>query len=203
MINSGLVNYFKEGIVNGNSVESLKTALIDAKWNEGDINDSLNVALDNKAKPLPTIPIVSNYSGTSVSLGKKERPIGVSILAVIIWINSGFFALFALLSLFLFSVLASFIGGFGGEGGDVWILSIVSFVVLGLFSVFGYFYGKGFWEGRNEWRIFYLVMGGLAILMGISGLFTSPGSSVFQLVIAGFLFWYIGFKKNVVEFFKK
>ena len=59
MINNDLVNYFKEGIENKHSSESLTESLLKAGWAKNDIDDSLLEVLNNKAKPLPTIPNIS------------------------------------------------------------------------------------------------------------------------------------------------
>lgn len=199
MINQVIVKYFKEGINNNNSVNSLKSALLKAGWNKIDIEDSANVALVNKEKRLPIAPSAS-APVSSASLGRKERPIGVSILAVLAWINAGMLVLFALFALFFFSVLSSFIGGFGG---GLFIFSMIGFILFGLMALLGFFFGRGLWRGKNGWRIFYLVILGLSTVLVIINLFAPEGSGFFNLILIGFLIWYMGFKKNVVEFFKK
>jgi len=203
MINKELVKYFNKGLNLGHSENVLKKELLNSGWNEVDINDSFSSVSKNTINKVPTIPNFPNSTNSNNSNMKKERPTGVSILAVLIWINAGVFALFAILSLFLSSLFVSLIGNLGSGSENVWILSIIFFISFLLFSLFLFFYGKGLWRGKNGWRIFYLILASLGVLMGISGLFSSFGFGLFQLIISGFLFWYLGFKKNVVEFFKK
>jgi len=42
MVNSVLVDYFKEGLAKGNSVQILRKTLIDAGWPEVEVNGAAN-----------------------------------------------------------------------------------------------------------------------------------------------------------------
>jgi hypothetical protein len=117
----------------------------------------------------------------------SQRPIGVSIIAVLNWIGggllllAGLFALIAGGSAGLFSRAG--LGGLGGLGGG--ILVVIMIIVL-FFAGLAIWVGIGLWRMQSWAHITAIVLYGLNILSGLAGLGNRAGngSSLCTLVLA-------------------
>lgn len=132
----------------------------------------------------------------------SERPIGVSILAILGYIGAACTLLMGLAMIFFSAALASLVTNLPGFETAFGIIGAALFIVLGIIflplAVLDYFIARGLWNGKNWARILLLIFAGLGVLQGIIGL---PRGLV-GLVIDAFIVWYIGFNKPVVAYFK-
>jgi hypothetical protein len=133
--------------------------------------------------------------------GVNKRHWGISVLSILVWINS-FFALFAGLFLVFGSVaVGPIIEKWAPE--YIWLTNagIAALIFLGIFfiacSVLNFFIGKGLWIGQNWARIFILVITGLGALISLLSL------EIGGIIINGVIIWYLGFYKPTVNWFKK
>jgi len=138
-----------------------------------------------------------------VSPVQKQVPVGVKIISVIYYIGSVFGIIFGI----LFLVGAKAIGeleipvvGFLGAG-----LFIVGGIILIIFSIIGFFVGRGLWKGQNWARIVAIIFSILGILFIVIGMAQGQSqtgnivSLIVDVVIAGYLI----FSKKVKLAFSK
>lgn len=130
----------------------------------------------------------------------KNRPVGVTILAVLAYIGAAFTLIGGLALLFGSAALSAFIATWVPKAALFATAGTALFIFLGLimiaFAVLDYFIGKGLWNGQNWARIVVLV---LAVLSFISSIFPF---NIVGLVIDGVIIWYLGFNKEAVKYFK-
>ena len=137
-----------------------------------------------------------------------ERPLGVSILAVlsiiggiieifggiVMWAMGGFFLMF----------LQGEAGNMTGmEGAPLamlgflqGLLAVISIVVI-IFGIIGIIIGLGLWNGKEWARILTIVFSALGILWGI---LTLP-VGIISIIIGVIVIWYLT-RPHVVNFFK-
>jgi len=133
------------------------------------------------------------------SLGNKQIPIGVKVLAIIYYMFS---------VLLLGSAVYYFIFGSMFLGGGILGMLIMS---LGYFvaalaigaGVLNFFIGRGLWNGKNWARIFVLVISWLAVIASFFSLFSGNFTSLIILIIYGVIIWYMQFRKEVKDYFTK
>ena len=68
MVNEQLVNYFKEGVEKGTSLEVLKINLINEGWPEVDVRDAMKEISGNQ-EPAP------GKQNVSLNFSKRKRPV--------------------------------------------------------------------------------------------------------------------------------
>ncbi len=139
-----------------------------------------------------------------------ERPVGVTILAVLEFISAGFFILLGLLLLVGGGVLGALGGGGEASGymAAVAAMGAVAGVVVLILSVIPLAIGIGLWKLRNWARIVAIVFSGLGVLsnlLGVIGGVTagemfSLSSSVIGLGINILVLWYM-FQPHVKQAF--
>lgn len=117
-----------------------------------------------------------------------ERPIGVTILAILAWLGA-VMTLFQ--SLFLGSLLSQ-IPGAGGLGAGSMIFSIIIAALMA-------FVGYGTWKGQNWARIVGLIGSILGMLSSLPMLLILVG--IIPLAINGLIFWYLGFNEEAKRYF--
>jgi hypothetical protein len=116
-----------------------------------------------------------------------QRPVGVSIIAVLNWIGAGLLLLLGIFALIAGSSAGLFsragLGGLGGLGGGV--LVVVMLIVL-LFAGLGIWVGIGLWRLQSWAHITQIILTGLNILSGLGNLGSrsNAGSGLCTLVFS-------------------
>jgi len=141
-----------------------------------------------------------------------ERPVGVTVIAVLDFIGAGFLVLAALAMMLLGGVMAARmangmpLGMLGGAG-----LAVVAVFCLG-FAVLGVVIGVGLLKLQNWARVVTIVLTGLGALFAVLGLLggvMSPGMmfggglivrQIVTLAIDGWILWYM-FQPHVKQAF--
>ncbi len=130
-----------------------------------------------------------------------ERPVGVTVLAVLEFISAGFLILLGLLLIVGMSVLGA-MGG-GGEGSGVMAvlgtLGAVAGVVVMILSVIPLAVGIGLWKLKNWARIVVIVFSILGLVSNLFGVIggvstgemVSLSSGVIGLGINILVIWYM------------
>lgn len=128
----------------------------------------------------------------------RERPTGVSILAVLCWVGAGGSLLVAFYALILATLLSAFTLFFLTP----MLLGMGLVVALGAVAVAGLLLatGVGLWRGRAWGWVLGLVVAGLLALAGIGTLASRDGSGLVQLAFAGAVGWYL-FQPGVKQWF--
>jgi len=112
--------------------------------------------------------------------GTRERPFGVTLLAVL-YILEG---IFVLLIPVLFSlVLSSFLGEMGGflDFSDLAAVSITCWLFFGIIALLYFLIAFGLLAGKGWARI-------IAIIFAIIGLFNIPIGTIISIIILIYLF---------------
>ena len=126
-------------------------------------------------------------------MAKNERPIGVTILAVLAWIGAVFAVISGITLAFNGSIM-----GFGGYGfGMMSGFGMASGIIEIVFGVFAFFVGKGLWDGENWARVTALVLCALGIIASLRSLI----SSIVPIIINGVIIWYLGFNAEAKRYF--
>lgn len=143
--------------------------------------------------------VVNKKIGKTINKS-KERHWGISVLAILAYLNA---VCTLILGLFLIAgsaVVESLITKFAPDYAWATNLGIAGLIFFGLvlfgFAVLDFFIGKGLWKGQNWARIITLV---LIILVGISALFSFD---IFGIIVCALVIWYLGFFKPAVDYFK-
>lgn len=142
-----------------------------------------------------------------------DRPLGVTILAVLNFIG----AVLLVIGGLLFMLGMGMAGAAAGRGGEVggmagmgflMALGAVAGVIFIVFGVIGGAIGIGLWKLKNWARIVTIVLTAISLLMGLAGLAMSLVSFdvfrlVFQLIFIGiyaWILWYM-FQPHVKDAF--
>ncbi len=135
----------------------------------------------------------------SKKVSVSQRPIGVTILAVLAYIGAAFSLLGGIAMLFGSALIGPFLAkmpdysAMASWGG-------IAFILFGLFliacAVLNFFVGKGLWKGKNWARILVLIFSSLSALSSLMSF------DLVGLVISGLIIWYLGFNKKVIPYFK-
>ncbi|HYF65067.1 MAG TPA: hypothetical protein VD886_19735 [Herpetosiphonaceae bacterium] len=101
----------------------------------------------------------------------SQRPVGVSIIAVLNWIGSGLLIVGAMILLIAGGSVGAFnrgaFGGLGSVGGGFFVAVVL---IIFLFAGLGIWIGIGLWRMRPWAHITSIVLYGLSILSGLAGL---------------------------------
>ncbi len=139
-----------------------------------------------------------------------DRPIGVTILAVLEFIGAGFLILLGLLLLVGMSMLGSM--GRGGEGGAflgvLGALGAMAGVVVIVFAALPLAIGIGLWKLKNWARILVIIFAALGaagntvrVIWGLSsGDIVNAVGGIIGLGIQGLILWYM-FQPHVKQAF--
>lgn len=130
----------------------------------------------------------------------KTRHWGISVLAILAYIEAVFTALIGIAFIVGSAAVSSILLKMAPEYSWLTGAGIATFILLGLaflvFAVIDYLIGKGLWDGKNWSRILLL------ILIGISGIGALFSFQVISFIICAVIFWYLGFYKEAVDYFK-
>ena len=210
MVDQRLVNYFKEGISKGYSIESLKKQLIDSGQIEFDVEEaagSINskkeipklddfkvagIPRANETPKLGSLEVKGNVSG--------KRPGGVAVVSILHWLIALGLVASGVIAYISFETLALVLGSFGDS---LQSLSLILFLVFLIFSLLPLFTGIGIWKGRNGWRVVALVFGILFLLLAIFSLVSAGVQGILGLLIPGYIVGYLFFSKKGKAWFKK
>ncbi len=147
MADQRLVDYIKENLARGYSVDYLMQLLIDQGWDIGELNEAVSTAHGHDPAPprppeAPHPPAASKPATQNIqpAQGIPRRPAGVTIISLFGFLGSAaMLALGALMIIFggIVSALpgAELLNATGGEGSPG--LSVISFA----FGLFGIWYG--------------------------------------------------------------
>jgi hypothetical protein len=135
---------------------------------------------------------------SSVSRG---RHVGISILAVLAWINSFFTVIFGIAMLVGSAFLSDIIKNFASAEALGWIpvgtaALIFSGIIFILFAVLDFYIARGLWKGQNWARILVIIFISIMALGSIVSL------NLVGLIIAAIIIWYLGFYKPAIAWFK-
>lgn len=127
----------------------------------------------------------------------NERPVGITILAILGYIGAGIFLLVALLTLFLGPTIASFLQN-TISAAILAAGSIFLAIFLLITATLEFFIARGLWKGQKWAKIVTIVFASLGVL---GALWNLP-ETLFSLIFNGFVIWYLGFRQEVKDFFR-
>jgi len=149
---------------------------------------------------------------------KKERPLGVTILAVLQYIGAALSLLGAAVLFILFmmvqnnpqvlSMLAQQVPELTPDVLEIIPLMLVVFtIILTLLAILYFFIARGFWKGRNWARLLVIIM---LIIGAVGSIFdiiklqnvSAVVSAIIGLIIQAGLVWYL-MRPHVVIYFRK
>ena len=137
---------------------------------------------------------------TKKTNSSTERPVGVTILAVLGYIGAILMLLLGLLFLIGSSAITSIIATVAPEIANYSSLGTMVVIVIGIvllgFAVLYYYIARGLWNGRNWARIVMLVFSTLSV---ISSLWPF---NIVNLILNGLIIWYLGFYEPAKSYFK-
>ena len=176
-------------------------------------NQNKEMQGQNQNKPMqnPNMPMknpnssVQNPNMPMQNGGTKNAPLGVKIISVLYYIGAGLFVIGAVALFFGVSFLSSFLSAFGIDSSILTAFSIVAGVVLLAFAALSFFIGRGLWNGQNWARILAIIFAILGVLSGIGTAVSDLNltSGIISILVDGFIGWYLLFKGDVKEFFRK
>ena len=130
---------------------------------------------------------------------KKERPVGVTILAILGYISAVFTLIFGLIALIAAPVFFALIP----QIADLPLLAAIGSaltIIGGIFfiacAVLEYFIAKGLWDDKNWTRVLLLIF---VWICAIGSLFSLQ---IVGLIIDGIIIWYMQFVPKVKSYFK-
>ena len=134
------------------------------------------------------------------SSSRRTRPLGVSILSVLAYIGAvvtliGGIAMIAG-STVVSTLIEKLVPEYASWSAAGTALLIFLGIVFILLAVLDYFIGRGLWDGKEWARILVLIF----LVLGILGSL-SPFEIV-SIIIDALLIWYLGFNKDVRNYFK-
>ena len=150
---------------------------------------------------------------------KKERPLGIKILSGLYFLGSIFMLLIGIIALissyFIVNNPTEVESAFTAEElaqiGSITSLSPF-FLMFGIFciglAILDIFLGFGFWKGQSWARITTLILSGIGIVYGVTGIVSnfsdifSIGVNIVTIAIDGLIIWYL-MRKNVIVYFAK
>jgi len=138
----------------------------------------------------------------------KDRPVGVSILSILFFIGA---AIVVIIGGMIIMLLGSYIKYINLS--SPWIMLIAG-IFAGFFLLF-FFIGRGLWKGQNWARITSIVFSCISLIISIfsvfsmrvlGGIFGSFGYLGYlgilpNFVINGLIIWYLGFNKQIKNYF--
>jgi len=153
----------------------------------------------------PMTPMAATQQQQQQPTGPVERPIGVTIIAIL-YIVVGAFILFAGVAILALGAIGralahSFIP-WAGSGTIVAALAIIvasALFAVGILAVAG---GIGNLQGSGWARVLVIILAALGLLNDLSGLFKgrAVGSGLLGALVQGFILWYY-FRPNVKAYF--
>ncbi len=129
---------------------------------------------------------------------KKERPLGVTILAILGYIGTVLLAIGGILMFTGAGFLTTSFGTLGVFSSNVFIGMGVFFLA---FAVLQFFIAKGLWDGKNWARIITIVFAAIGVLSALMSLISGSFSSIISLAIDGVIIWYLATVGEVKRFF--
>lgn len=179
MVNREVLNYFKEGIELGHSLDDLKKSLVNAGWSEEVVDEarSAYVLKMKVAKDSSRIPVLN-----------KIRPIKISILSVI-------YFLVAVWWIISFVYIEVTFGSF--LKGQVGLVNIF-IIILSLLPIF---IGIGIWRGKNSWRITGIIFSFVLMGIGILSLFSFNVLGILNFILSLYAIIELLFDNSVKKYF--
>lgn len=190
MVNQQLINFFKEGVEKGHSLDSLKKSLLDQGWSGGQVNA---VKSEFSGREELAIPEVQKKV-----FSEKQRPLGVTLVAIFHWLM--------VIEMIVGSIIISTLtvsqeeGIFALIAGGFFVAIIITIAVL---SILPLLVGIGIWKGKNGWRIVAIVFGFIAIIGGLGTLAQPNVLVVINLLISMAVVGYLLFSKEGKKYFGK
>lgn len=130
-----------------------------------------------------------------------NRPLGVSILAILGYIGVVLHVLAAIALFFGASFITSMLSQVGPFSTVTGGVAIFAGIIMLLFAALTFFISKGLWTGQNWARIIVIIFAALGVIFGIISLFTGNFSSIISILIDGIIAYYLWYAKEVVSFF--
>ncbi len=132
---------------------------------------------------------------------QSQRPTGVSIIAILIWISAAMTILFGIIGMFLGPALSAAMGmaGVPGATGGVTAMGIIFGIIQIAIGVLIIFLGLALWRGRNWARIVTLILSILGALASLPALLVLVG--IIPLAINAVIIWYLGFNEDAKRYF--
>lgn len=127
------------------------------------------------------------------ALPARERPGGVTVLAILYFIGAGAMLLFAVFLFVAGQAIAQFFGGADGIGDLGPLLAagaaFIGMAVLAVAALVG-LVGWGQWTGKGWAWVVTLVIEGLSALGSLANVAQGDMGSLLGLAIAGLIIWY-------------
>jgi hypothetical protein len=125
------------------------------------------------------------YSSQQLLKMYKQRPIGVTIIALLAILGGIAFLVSGLGTLILIPLIGIFIGS------GLFILGLAYFLMA-----------YGLWKGKGWAWILTLILSGIGIIVGIGSILVGNPGSVFHTIINAIVIYYL-YRPNVKAFFNK
>lgn len=127
----------------------------------------------------------SVYSSQRVPKMYKQRPTGVTIIALLAILGGIAFLVSGLGTLILIPLIGIFIGS------GLFILGLAYFLMA-----------YGLWNGKNWAWTLTLILSGIGIIVGIGSIIVGNLGSIFHIIINAIVIYYL-YRPNVKVFFNK
>ena len=128
-----------------------------------------------------------------------KRPLGVTIIAILVGIQAVFLLFFAIVSLFLV-ILPGWTSG-GPSGARIAALVVGLFFLL--FGGISFFLAYGLWTLKRWAFLWVVIVEGASVIFGLVGLFSSYGSrSIWSFIIPIVILLYFLLDRNVRAAFR-
>jgi len=181
MINQQLIDYIKQQMQQGVSLDNIKNTLRSNGWGDADIDQAFN----NLATPLSGAP--------SVPADQIFRPKGVKVISVLYFLGSLLALGFGVSSLFGANLFTQILGA--GFFGKLFVIGGIIFIVLG---VLGISVGIGLWKYKSwsRWITVFLSLAG--IIMALTFILKGNiASNIFNVIINSIIGGYLFFSPKV------
>jgi hypothetical protein len=127
----------------------------------------------------------SVYSSQRIPKMYKQRPMGVTIIALLAILGGIAFLVSGLGTLILIPLMGIFIGS------GLFILGLAYFLMA-----------YGLWNGKNWAWTLTLILSGIGIIVGIGSIIVGNLGSLFHIIINAIVIYYL-YRPNVKAFFNK
>jgi hypothetical protein len=163
MVNQQLINYIKTEEAQGYTPQQLRNYLIQQGYNPSEVDEAINYA---NARNIYQFSQPTQQFQTSQNVSSKERPVAITIIAILYFISGGFTLINSIINLIRGQAAAASIPIIGGFLGGF----IIGFSIFGLaMGAINLLVGYGLWTLKN-WARIIAIIGSVLICLTIIGI---------------------------------